>query len=94
MEATYIGLNVADLALTVYGLRHGGKEGNPLGAFLWRKGGTPLLVGFKAAMTCGVIYGLRQVKDQREEPAWITLAALNLLSSMVVYHNITIVVRL
>ncbi len=92
LEINYALLNAADLATTIYGLRRGAREVNPVARVFVRN--TPAAIAVKGGFTFGVLWALRKAKESNRTAAFATLGALNLIYGVIVRNNIGVAVKL
>ena len=90
MEATYIGLNVADLGLTIYALKNGAQELNPI----YRNASHTTMIVTKVVITWGVLWLNRIIYKQNPKAAKITLISMNVLMGLVVANNAAVTIKL
>lgn len=89
-EATFVGLNVLDYALTIKALNEGAIEMNPIA-----KNMNPYTMAiYKAGTTSGFLLLNRSIKKENERAAKILLISANLFYSAIVTNNITVILRL
>jgi uncharacterized protein DUF5658 len=90
LEITYAGLNAIDLGTTIYGLKNGAYERNPM-----LSNTSPFVMsGIKVVSVCGVLWLNRIVYMHNPRAAKIVLIAMNILYSGVVANNIGIIIKL
>lgn len=91
LEASYIALNTADVLITYKGLEKGLREANPfIQDIIDNK---PLFIGIKAVFTFGALALIRQVRKHDRKTGMIYLIGANVLYSVVVAHNYSVVIR-
>lgn len=86
--AVWIGLNVIDLILTLYALRIGALEGNPVVAGVYATGGDLALVAYKLFLGA-LIIGL--VEYFRTKPMLVLLAVGTVLMACTVINNVAVI---
>jgi hypothetical protein len=90
MEATYIGLNVADYALTINGLKKGAKELNPVA----KKLDPYAMAGLKLGSMAGVVVLGRIAYKENPKAAKITMVGMNIITGLVLTNNISVTISL
>jgi hypothetical protein len=90
IEATYIGLNIADYALTINGLSKGGKEVNPIA----KKMDPYAMAGLKLASTASVVILGRIAYKENPKAAKATMIGMNIITGLIVTNNISVTIKL
>lgn len=92
LELSFIGLNTLDAITTYQGIAKGGRELNPFVRSMIEN--KPLFITIKATFTFGGLYLIRQLQKRDNKTGMIYLISANVLYSIVVARNISIVMKL
>jgi len=92
LEVSYIALNTADVMLTYKGIQKGARELNPFIRDIIEN--RPLFISIKATFTIGALALIRQLRKHDRKTAMVYLIGANLVYSLVVANNISVVMKL
>ncbi len=92
MEISYILFNISDLITTYYALNKNVTEANPItNLYIKNK---PLAILIKSSTTIITLISLNYLKQYHKKTSYIVLGGLNILYSLVLYNNLSIILSI
>jgi hypothetical protein len=85
LDATFVALNVGDIASTVRALGRGGREANPVMGPI--AGNTGALIAVKSASVTATLFASRKLSKKHPKAAALMMAGLNSAMALIVTHN-------
>ena len=90
-QLSYISLDYLDVTSTLYGVKHGLIEMNPLAK--WYIKNPPLTIVVHIVLNTAIIKLTDFLFEENKRLSWIVIISLNLIKTYIVYRNIKILGR-
>jgi len=90
-QLSYVTLDYVDVSITLYGIKHGYSEANPLAQ--WYIKNPPLTIAIHTVLNITIIKLSDYIYKRDKKLGWIVIVGLTVIKGYVVYRNIKTLMR-
>ena len=91
-QLSYVTLDYVDISMTLYGIKRGYSEANPLAQ--WYIKSPPLTVAIHTVLNIVIVKLSDYIYKRNKKLGWMVVIGLNVIKGYVVYRNIKTLTRL